>query len=287
MSPFQAWWIDRGAGDQVLGRVRGEPARVLLLVEQRLPSTSRARPGRPVLRSKPLIRFASPIASWKSSRMNIRPVAVRVAHVVPGAGHPRDLVVAPGDPGRVVGVGDRELGVRVPPGAVVEGRDRRRCCGSCVAVEVGEQPLLIEPRRRTRAGPDQVVARRPARSLVTIASRLSKLTSVTSTPYFSAKPFLIAGPCTGPSCRSAGRRRSSGLTMPPGGRAVDGRSTVQPVSAVAARAPGSGARPRSSSASRELRSCDRLRRHHRRTRARRRAAGSAASITDRAASVRG
>ena len=26
-----------------------------------------------VLRSKPLIRFASPIASWKSSRMNICP----------------------------------------------------------------------------------------------------------------------------------------------------------------------------------------------------------------------
>ena len=26
-----------------------------------------------VLRSKPLSRFASPIASWKSSRMNIRP----------------------------------------------------------------------------------------------------------------------------------------------------------------------------------------------------------------------
>ena len=29
--------------------------------------------GSSVLRSKPLIRFASPIASWKSSRMNIRP----------------------------------------------------------------------------------------------------------------------------------------------------------------------------------------------------------------------
>jgi hypothetical protein len=29
--------------------------------------------GISVLSSKPLIRFASPIASWKSSRMNIRP----------------------------------------------------------------------------------------------------------------------------------------------------------------------------------------------------------------------
>ena len=64
---------DGAAADQVLERVGREPARELLLLEQGLPSRSRARSGSTVLRSKPLIRLASPIASWKSSRMNIRP----------------------------------------------------------------------------------------------------------------------------------------------------------------------------------------------------------------------
>ena len=84
------------------------------------------------------------------------PGAVGVEEVVPRPGHPRDLVVAPGDPGRVVGVGDAVLVVGVPPRAVVERRDVVRVA-QLVAVEAGQQALLGEARDVLGGGPDQVV----------------------------------------------------------------------------------------------------------------------------------
>ena len=55
------------------------------------------------------------------------------------------------------------------------------------------RPSCVEPDDVLGASARSGRTAPPARSLITIASRLSKLTSLTSTPYFSQKPFFSAG----------------------------------------------------------------------------------------------
>ena len=156
MSPFQAWWIDGRAVDQVLGRVRRDPARELLLVEQRLlRDLELVRVGGVEVPAVDQVRLADRLLEVVEDEHPAR--AVGVGEVVPGAGHPADDVVPPGDPGRVVGVGDRELALGIPPAGVVEGRDAVGVV-EAVAVEAVQQALLVEPVGVLGRRPDHVVA---------------------------------------------------------------------------------------------------------------------------------
>ena len=155
MSPFHAWWI----AAVPLTRFWVEAVEIPRANSFWTSSVSfeiSSSFGSGVFRSKPLSRLASPIASWKSSRMNIRPSPSGLVRSFQEPVIPCDLVLAPGDPGRVVGVGDGELALRVPPAGVVEGRDPVGVL-QVVAVEVGEQALLVEPGRVLGGRPDHVV----------------------------------------------------------------------------------------------------------------------------------
>ena len=161
---------------------------------------------------------------------------------------PRDLVRAPADPGRVVGVGDRELGVRVVPGAVEEACRRCPMFRSLSRSNCGAAGPPGAAGRRTRSWARSGRSAPRLRSLITIASRLSKLTSLTWTPYLSAKLLLqsrvhVLGPVVDqqvavdlrlrrprprPSDRSAARRCSR-----PGAEAVgaERRPRLRPAAA--------------------------------------------------------
>ena len=120
---------DRGARDQVLDAVGGEAAGVLLLLEQRLLRDLEL--GRVLgveVEAVDQVGLADRLLEVVEDEHP--PVAVGVEQVVPGAGHPRDLVVAPGDPGRVVGVGNRELVVADPTRGCRRRSRRCRCCAA-------------------------------------------------------------------------------------------------------------------------------------------------------------
>ncbi len=72
MSPFHAW-CSTAVPETRFWTLLVEKPRAFSFCSSSVCFEISSSSGFGVLRSKPLIRFASPIASWKSSRMNIRP----------------------------------------------------------------------------------------------------------------------------------------------------------------------------------------------------------------------
>ncbi len=72
MSPFQAWWITAVPLTRFWVEFVEIP-RAKSFCSSSVSFEISSSFGSAVLRLNPLMRFASPIASWKSSRMNIRP----------------------------------------------------------------------------------------------------------------------------------------------------------------------------------------------------------------------
>ncbi len=156
MSPFQAWWIAAVPLTRFCVELVEIP-RANSFCSRSVSLEISSSLGSVVLSSHPLIRFASPIALLVVVEDEHAPLAVRVREVVPGARHSRNLVIAPGDSGRVIRVGDRELGLRVPPAGVVERGDALRVL-QIRAVEVRQEALRVQAVRVLGRGPDQVVA---------------------------------------------------------------------------------------------------------------------------------
>ncbi len=220
MSPFHAWWRTALPETRFWTLLVEKPRAFSFCSRSVFLDMLELVRDRPVLRSKPLIRFASPIASWKSSRMNIRPAPSGLSMSFHDPVIPETSSVAPGDPGRVVGVGDRELVLRVPPGPVVEARDVV-VVAQQAAVEVGEQALLVEPRDVLGRGPDQVVLRARAElddhRLEVVVVDLGDLDAVLVLEALLQLRVHVLGPVVDQQVAVDLR-----LDDPPGGRAVDG-----------------------------------------------------------------